>query len=475
MIRMNGYILKINFNIQGGIFMKKSLLNILLVAVLIISLVGCSSTSKQKGVKAGNAEGMNQDIIASNDKQLTVWLEKVFSEDANIALQERVETFAKERGVNVRFELLAATDFMPKLNAAIESGSNVPDVTLTSGAVTRVLNYYPNIPNLDVSDLVNEINTARPYFDSIFEGAKINNINYFVPFVSSSNLMFLRTDKLKEKGVNNYPTTWDEVFEVASAVSDPDNGFYGLGIGCGPTDEDCENIFRMLMWNNGAYLFDKDGNISINSENSIKVINKYAELYDKEIIPPSATTWDPGGNNGSYLMGESAIVFNAPTLYNALKNDEAYAEIFENTVALAPPAGSDNSVSMGFTSGFSIMNTCGDINLAKDFINYMLEEEWYNSYVKITAPVFAPVFKDVEKDEFWLEGINAQVVNYAKNASGYYGYPVLDIKGRVVGAKHYFIYPIAELLNSVVTGKSTVDKAINTMEADISRITSEIK
>ena len=86
------------------------------------------------------------------------------------------------------------------------------------------------------------------------------------------------------------------------------------------------------MWNNGANIFNEDGTVAIDSENARKMINKYAEMYEKEIIPPSATTWDPGGNNSTYLMGESAIVFNAPTLYNALKGDEAYADILENTV-----------------------------------------------------------------------------------------------------------------------------------------------
>ena len=254
---------------------------------------------------------------------------------------------------------------------------------------------------MDVTNLVSEIHASRPYFESIIEGSKIDGVNYFVPFYSSSTLMFIRTDKLAEKGITDYPTTWEEVFEVAEAVSDPKNGFYGLGVGCGPTDEDCENTFRMIMWNNGANIFNEDGTVAIDSENARKMINKYAEMYEKEIIPPSATTWDPGGNNSTYLMGESAIVFNAPTLYNALKGDEAYADILENTVALAPPAGTVNSAVMEFISGFAIMNTCKDVESAELFIKYMLDQEWYDSYFKITAPVFAPIFQDAENDEFW--------------------------------------------------------------------------
>ena len=55
-----------------------------------------------------------------------------------------------------------------------------PDITLTSG--NRALNYYPNIPNVDVTELVDEINEKRPYFDSVYEGAKYGGSKLFCSF-----------------------------------------------------------------------------------------------------------------------------------------------------------------------------------------------------------------------------------------------------------------------------------------------------
>ena len=127
-----------------------------------------------------------------------------------------------------------------------------------------------------------------------------------------------RKDKLEEKGITELPKTWDEVFEVAEQISDPDNGFYGLGIGCGPTDEDGENMFRMINWDQGGYIFDKDGNITLDNDVTKSLLTKYKEMYDGGVIPKAASTWDPGGNNSAYLMGECGIVFNAPTLYLSL-------------------------------------------------------------------------------------------------------------------------------------------------------------
>lgn len=436
----------------------KKVMCMVLAAAMTLSLTACGGEKKKD---------------AESEKELTVWVEKVFSDDANAAMEERIQEFSKETGVKVKCEFIAATDFMTKLNAAIEAGTNVPDIT--TSAVTKVLNYYPNIPYKDVTDVVEKINKERPYFDSIYEGSKIEGKNYFVPFTSSSTVMFVRKDKLAEKGITEMPNTWEEVFDVAKKVSDPDNGFYGLGIGCGPTDEDGENMFRTILWNSGAYLFDKEGNITVDNEKTVDLLKKYKELYDGGVIPKAASTWDPGGNNTSYLMGESAIVFNAPTLYNALKNDEANKELFENTEVVSVPQGEDNGVTLGFTTGFSIMEACDDVENATKLIEYVMDKEWYDEYVKITAPVFAPLFKDVVDSETWGSGVNQQVINYAENASGYYGYPIENIKGRAVAAKHYFTFPVAEMMNKVVTDTMSPEEAATYAEKKIKEVQDTVK
>lgn len=417
--------------------------------------------------------GSGADNAKEEQKELTIWVEKIFSDDANKAMEERIESFAEEKGVKVNYEFISATDFVTKLNAAIEAGSNVPDIT--TAAVTKIVNYYPSNPYMDVSDLVDEINQDRPYMESIYEGSKIEGKHYFVPMTSSSTMMFIRKDKLEEAGISEIPQTWDELFEAAEAMSDPANGFYGLGMGCGPTDEDGENMFRMIMWNQGGYVFDETGNVTLDNDAARELLETYKDLYDKEVIPPAATTWDSGGNNTSYLMGESGIVFNAPTLYNSLKTDENYKELLENTEVVNLPAGRDNNTTMGFAAGLAVMEGCEEVDLAKDLIRYLMEEDWYNEYLEITAPVYAPVFEDCKGNGIWADGVNAQVISYAENSKGYYGYPVEDLKGRAVAAKNYFTFPMANMLNQVTTGAETVDGAISGAVAKIEEIQKTIE
>ncbi len=429
--------------------MKKRWAAVGLAVTMAISLTACGGSGESKETSAGKK---------GTDKELTVWVEKVFSDEANTAMQERLDSFSKETGIKVKYEFIPATDFMTKLNAAIEAGSNIPDIT--TSAVTKVVNYYPNIPYKDVSEIVNEINEERPYFEAIYEGTKIDGKHYFVPMTSSTTMMFVRKDKLEENGITEIPKTWDEVFETAEKISDPEHGFFGLGIGCGPTDEDGENMFRMINWNQGGYIFDSEGNITLDNEVTKNLLAKYKEMYDGGVIPKAASTWDPGGNNSAYLMDECGIVFNAPTLYNALKTDEANKELFENTEMVSLPSGTDNDTSMGFATGFAIMESCDNVESATDLIKYMYDKEWYEKYLEITAPVFAPLFQDMKGEGIWADGVNAQVIDYAEKANGYYGYPIEGIKGRAVAAKHYFTFPMAEMMNKVITNTLDVDQAV---------------
>ena len=92
--------------------MKKRWLAAALAATMALSLTACGGSGEEKKAEGGKKEA---------DKELTVWVEKVFSDDANTAMQERLDAFAEESGIKVKYEFIGATDFMTKLNAAIEA------------------------------------------------------------------------------------------------------------------------------------------------------------------------------------------------------------------------------------------------------------------------------------------------------------------------------------------------------------------
>ena len=452
----------------------KKLMALLLACIMVLSmLAGCGIG---KSATAENAEFQSDQVLKENKKQgkgsLVIWVEKSFSEEVDKLIDERIQAFGAEKGIEIKAEYISAIDYMTKLNAAVEAG-NVPDVTLINPY--KAVNYYPNLPFSDVTDLVEEIDAQRSMFSALKDGTKIEGVNYFVPFYAASSLLFLRKDLFDAKNIP-LPTTWEELWEAAIKVSDPENGIYGLGMGCGPTDEDCENSFRMMMWGLGGSIMSKDGQIVADSDPGLsEMIDQYVKLYEAEAIPPAAITWDPGGNNKSYLMGESAMVINVPTLYNALKNDEQYAELFENTVVLNLPRGKADNVVFGNPSGWAIMQDAKNKENAREFIKYVSEKEWYDMYLDAIAPVFAPVFEDLVGSETWGDGVNKQAIEYVQNATGYYGYPCETLEGRAIASKNYYSFPMARLLNSILTGSATKEEAMAQLAKEIQETADLIK
>ncbi|MEG0914004.1 MAG: extracellular solute-binding protein [Oscillospiraceae bacterium] len=444
------------------------LLTVLMLTTVFTACGGASATASDTSATPNSAAGS----VPAADGKLTIWIEKSFSDVANDLMDKRIQAFASEKGVEVKAEFIAATDYMTKLNAAVEAG-NVPDITMANPY--KAVSYYPNNPYMDVTDLVKEIDAARPMFKALSEGTKIENANYFVPFYAASSLLFLRKDLFEAKNIP-VPTTWEELWEAAVKVTDSANGVYGLGMGCGPTDEDCENLFRMMMWDNGGSLMDKDGNIVAATDKGLStMVEKYVELYKAGAIPPSAPTWDPGGNNKSYLMGESAMVVNVPTLYNALKNDPNYAELLKNTVVLNLPAGSAGNVVFGNPVGFAIMADAKNKDNAREFIRYISDKAWYDTYMDAIAPVFAPVYEDSKDSATWKADVNNQALEYIQNATGYYGYPSETLEGRAIAAKNYFSFPIARMLNSVVTGSASVEDAMKQLDKELTDTAQSVK
>lgn len=450
--------------------MKKALSFLLAALMAATALAACGGGTSSAA--SGSAAAPASAARPAGGGSLTIWVEKSFSEEVDQLIDERIQAFGQEKGVTVKAEFIAATDYMTKLNAAVEAG-NVPDITLANPY--KVVSYYPNNPYSDVTDLVAEIDASRPMFDALKDGTKIEGVNYFVPFYAASSLLFLRKDLFEAKGVA-LPTTWEELWDAAVKVSDPANGIYGLGMGCGPTDEDCENCFRMMLWDMGGGLLDKDGNITAGTDAGVRaMIDKYVELYEAGAIPPAATTWDSGGNNKTYLMGESAMVINVPTLYNAIKNDDQYKELFENTLVLNLPAGSADDAVFGNPSGWAIMADAKNKDTAREFIKYVSEKVWYDTYMDAIAPVFAPVYKDLVGSATWGEGVNQQAIEYVQNATGYYGYPCETLEGRAIASKNYYSFPIARMLNSVVTGSATTDEAVAQLAQEIQDTADAVK
>jgi multiple sugar transport system substrate-binding protein len=81
----------------------------------------------------------------------------------------------------------------------------------------------------------------------------------------------------------------------------------GLGLS---QELDTSMAMRAIMWSFGASEQDEEGNVTLNSKNTIESLKYMRALY-KDTETPEVFTWDPSSNNRAMLAGKVCFVDNA--------------------------------------------------------------------------------------------------------------------------------------------------------------------
>lgn len=448
----------------------KRIVSMLLAIAMVLALAACgsgSTTAAPTEAPATPAESTPaaQTAQTSAEKTLRVWVSKMFSDEVNAALEERALAYGAEKGVKVELERLAAGDITNVVNAAVEAGANVlPDLIMWS-SYDKFMYYYPDLVNIPVTDLFNELNEAHPFLGARKDGSTIiDGEQYAIPFYASCALLAIRKSAMEAAGYTEVPTTWDGIFEMAEKITEA-TGMYGLGWGCGPNDEDCENNSRTYLWGYDAFQLSENG---INSSDKYKEFaERYVDLYNKGVIPVDATTWGPSGNNNSYLIGESAIVWNAATLVRALANDQP--DLYADSIFVAAPAG-DVSHQRDSTACWTVTKGAEDPELAKDFIRWMMDYDWYGSFLQGCVPVLTPVYQEVADSDFWRnDSTNAANVETAEAMDVFLSHSSTDPQMMSVGMKLFQSYAWSNLLSAMCNG-ATFEEAWPTFESTVNEI-----
>lgn len=438
-----------------------------MVLVLAFMLAACGGGGDTPASEAPAGEAPASEAPASeapaadgDGVTLTVWLPKTFSTEADEMVQARCEEFAagNDQVKEVKVEYVAGTDGYSKWNAAIESKSG-PDLTFLH--MSAYISYVDMGVLLDITDVINDIETNySPLIPAAKDNIEIDGSIYTLPLYAQVNMLTYRSDMLGDAGYDSAPATWQEMRDVAKAVSKPDESIYGLGIGMATAD-DGEDTLTALFRAFGAYFWDEEGNVTINSPETVNAINFVVDMYNNDkSMPPSVVEWDPSGNNKSYLAGESAMVFNPPTLYNSTFADDLKDTLGAVTEMSPYPKGDFETWSTQNYITFSAFNFTENPELSKELLKFLLDETWYESYMELNFPVAGPVFEKTTEGEVWQSDNGLKLVDAARNQGRHYAYPCKDLKVMAADARAYNDFVISKTLQKVIlNGMSPEDAA----------------
>ena len=116
-----------------------------------------------------------------------------------------------------------------------------------------------------------------------------------------------RKDLFEAVGVTKGPDTWDDVRVVGLSIKQQ----FGNPVGIGLSQElDTSMAMRAIMYSFGSSEQDRDGNVVINSKQTLEAVKFVKALYE-ETMTDEVFSWDPSSNNRAMLAGKISVALNA--------------------------------------------------------------------------------------------------------------------------------------------------------------------
>lgn len=236
-------------------------------------LAGCGSNSQSSGSTGTSASSEN----SGEEITLTVW-------SWDVALKQLEDCAAKyqETHPNVKFEFveMGTDQVYKKLSTSLSTGNGIADIIEIEGDV--LTSYEDKFPEgfLDLSDIVSKDD---------FVQSKINECVYkdkthAFPWDAGPMGLFYRTDYFEQAGVNVEDIkTWDDLIEAGKKVESACTAPNGDPVKMIPVNPQKTNLYTMIRGELGAGMFDADGKPQVNSDASIKAMEKAKEIYDSGI------------------------------------------------------------------------------------------------------------------------------------------------------------------------------------------------
>ncbi|MBZ5647636.1 MAG: extracellular solute-binding protein [Acidobacteriia bacterium] len=110
-----------------------------------------------------------------------------------------------------------------------------------------------------------------------------------------------------EAGYPNGPDTYDDLRAGAKKIRDKNGHPCGIGLS---QELDTSMAMRAILWSFGGKEQDEQGNVAINSKETIEAL-KFMKALFQESETPEVFTWDPSNNNRAMLAGKTSFVMNA--------------------------------------------------------------------------------------------------------------------------------------------------------------------
>jgi multiple sugar transport system substrate-binding protein len=357
-------------------------------------------------------------IVNAQAKTASVWWTQGFVPEEDAALHAMVADYQKQSGNTIDLSVIPFAPLMQKIVSSLTSG-DVPDVMShdTQDATVVPQNAWKD-KLVDLSDIVDPLKSQ--FSETAYRGARFYNSvtkqwgAYQAPYKTNVCPFHIWKPMVEKAGlkVEDAPKTWDAFWDYFKPVQAAmrkggQRGVFSLGLQAttaGPADGN--NLFSYFLAAYGGYgIVTPDGRPHLDDpavkEAVVKTITYITTAFKQGYVPPGALDWSDADDNNAFHAKGIAIDLDGTisTELAMIHNKEEY----DNAATLGLP--NDNSgksfpSSLG-VSGCFIPKGAKNVDVAKDFVKYVIQPKVAGAYLKAGLGRWLPAIPSIVKDDPW--------------------------------------------------------------------------
>ena len=194
----------------------------------------------------------------------------------------------------------------------------------------------------------------------------------------------------------------------------------------------------------------------------------FSDLYTSGSMPKALPTYKQADTDQLFALKKIAMYWTNGSILSTLKT--AAPDTLKTLGAIKTPPKDASGTSRSFLGGFQLFvfkqgkNTAG----GKELLKYLFDPDWYADYVQKTNGAALPTMKAVAAKDTYQSDPNLKTLVDQQQTAIRYGGPVYGnapYLGEAEG-KLLFSQPVI----NVLTGKSTVDTALATMDTEVKKL-----
>ena len=364
--------------------MKKVVTFILVMVMALACFTACAvettpaETDEETSETTSTETATTESAIVENNPVEITWWNYPNSIGEDLA-NELAESFMDENPwITVNIESKTADGIAEQISIAANTGA-LPDIQ--SGSAQWVLGYATMGLMLPIDDCTDK--SLWP--ESLVESLSVSGNYYVAPYTNNAIGFAVNRDWLEECGVSDKVPdstgtwTYDTFTEVLEAVSDADNGKYGLGLYAADTGGD--QVYHCLLWGFGAQSYSDDNTESVlGSAEAANGLEYLVDLQDRGLTNPGVAGASANdvinnmftGGTVCFVMANSGHMSGIRTAF-----EEGTYEEFNMDLVPYPTLDGTGSNSASFTDGIWLWDTGDEARqeAAKLFMEYLTNAE----------------------------------------------------------------------------------------------------